>query len=93
MTRRDYHQVMKTVGVADLKAHLSEHLRTVRRGESLTILDRREPVARLVPVEQQSAGISLRPSRLRLQDVRLPGPVGHLGDVLEDLAAERGERS
>ena len=42
---------MKTVGIADLKAHLSEHLRTVRKGRTLTVLDRRVPVARLVPIE------------------------------------------
>jgi hypothetical protein len=34
-TCHDYHLVMKRVGIADLKAHLSEHLRTVRRGGDL----------------------------------------------------------
>jgi antitoxin (DNA-binding transcriptional repressor) of toxin-antitoxin stability system len=36
---------MKTVGIADLKARLSEHLRTVRRGGSLMVVDRDRPVA------------------------------------------------
>ena len=31
--------VMKTVGIADLKARLSEHLKSVRKGRSLTVLD------------------------------------------------------
>jgi prevent-host-death family protein len=42
--------VMKAVGIADLKARLSEHLRAVRKGRTLTILDRNTPVARIVPI-------------------------------------------
>jgi prevent-host-death family protein len=39
------------VGVRQLRARLSEYLRAVARGESVTIGDRRRrPVARLVPV-------------------------------------------
>ena len=45
---------MKTVGIADLKARLSAHLRTVRRGGSLTVVDRDRPVAVLSPVESES---------------------------------------
>jgi prevent-host-death family protein len=51
MTSHDYHVTMKTVGIADLKAHLSEHLRNVRKGRSVTVLDRDAPIARLVPIE------------------------------------------
>jgi prevent-host-death family protein len=40
---------MKKVRIADLKARLSEHLRAVRKGGSLTVLDRDTPVARIVP--------------------------------------------
>ncbi len=40
MTTHDYSMTMKTVGIAELKARLSEHLRYVRRGHVLTILDR-----------------------------------------------------
>src|SRR5207244_4161099 len=36
---------MDTVGIAELKARLSEHLRAVRRGRTLTVLDRDRPVA------------------------------------------------
>jgi len=52
MTCGDYHVTMKTVGIADLKAHLSEHLRAVRKGRKLTVLDRDAPVARIVPIEE-----------------------------------------
>src|SRR5438309_2184879 len=37
---------MDTVGIAELKARLSEHLRAVRRARTLTVLDRDRPVAR-----------------------------------------------
>ena len=39
---------MSDVRIADLKARLSEHLRTVRNGGTLTVLDRDTPVARIV---------------------------------------------
>jgi prevent-host-death family protein len=40
---------MSDVGIAELKARLSEHLRTVRNGGTLTVLDRDTPIARIVP--------------------------------------------
>lgn len=46
--------IMTTVSVTELKAKLSAYLREVRRGGEVQILDRGEPVARLVPV---AAGI------------------------------------
>lgn len=47
---------MSTVSVTELKAKLSAYLREVRRGGEVQILDRGEPVARLVPVTPWSAG-------------------------------------
>ncbi len=39
MTTNDYHLVMKnSVRVAELKSRLSEYLRRVRRGETVTVL-------------------------------------------------------
>ena len=54
---------MKKVGIAELKAHLSEHLRAVRRGHSITVLDRETPVAQIVPI----------PKRPKL-NIRMPAP-------------------
>lgn len=42
---------MKTINVAQLKINLSKYLRRVRSGERFTVLDRKEPVAALVPLE------------------------------------------
>lgn len=41
--------MMSSVSVSELKANLSRHLREVRRGGEIQILDRGKPVARLVP--------------------------------------------
>ena len=41
---------MKTAPVTDLKNRLSYYLRLVRRGETVTVLDRGKPVAQLTPV-------------------------------------------
>ncbi len=83
---------MKNVGIADLKAHLSDHLQSVRRGETVVVLDRKEPVARIVPIGASEGGLVIRPATRRLQDVPLPQPVPGAPDVVEVLAAERSER-
>jgi prevent-host-death family protein len=52
---------MNTVKIADLKSRLSEHLRKVRAGRSMTILDRDHPIARLVPIEK-TGGLNRSPA-------------------------------
>ncbi len=74
--------------IAELKARLSAYLRRVRRGESITVLDRDTPVARLVPLGVDAL-LSVRPPRGRLHDVRLPPPLAIEGDVVEVLLEER----
>ena len=61
---------MSDVGIAELKAHLSEHLRSVRNGGTLTVLDRDTPIARIVPYATQP--LELRKARRRLRDLELP---------------------
>ena len=55
MTTHDHNQVMSRVGIADLKAHLSQHLRKVRAGRTLTVVDRDTPVAQIVPYDAGGA--------------------------------------
>jgi prevent-host-death family protein len=50
---------MKTAAVTELKNRLSHYLRIVARGESVTILDRGRPVARLTRVEADGAEIEV----------------------------------
>lgn len=40
----------RTIGIRELKAQLSSHVKEVKEGATLVITDRGEPVARLVPV-------------------------------------------
>jgi prevent-host-death family protein len=41
---------MRTAKISELKANLSAHIRYVKRGHDVLILDRNTPVARLTPV-------------------------------------------
>jgi len=70
MTIRDYHLVMKTVRIAELKAKLSAYLHEVRRGHVFTVLDRDTPVARLVPMARPPEPL---PVRMPLAGAERPG--------------------
>lgn len=86
---------MSKVGVADLKAKLSEHLRTVKRGEEVTVYDRNVPVARIIPFTTRGALIVRDPVRAykSFRDIKLPAPVKLDVDpvalLLEDRNRER----
>jgi prevent-host-death family protein len=43
------------VGIAEVKARLSEILRRVADGSPVTITDRGHPIARLIPIDDQQA--------------------------------------
>jgi prevent-host-death family protein len=79
------------VGVAELKARLSEYLRRVRRGETITVLDRETEIARILPLADADLLTVHPPSEgaARLQDVLLPLPLEREVDVLELLREER----
>lgn len=83
---------MTTVGTADLKAHLSEHLQSVRRGETIIVLDRREPIAKIVPIGAAGLELVVRPARGALHEIAVPGPTGSPGDVVDQLREEREDR-
>lgn len=85
---------MKRVRIADLKARLSEHLRYVRRGHVLTVLDRDTPVAQLVPIEAGS-GLVIRspaPDAGPVGRVPLPKPVPLRVDPVALLLEDRAGR-
>jgi antitoxin (DNA-binding transcriptional repressor) of toxin-antitoxin stability system len=94
VTSDDYHIVMKRVGVAELKARLSEHLRYVRRGRPLLVLDRDRAVARLLPVEGEDE-LEIRepaPGAPRPADIPLPPPLGLAVDPEAWLLEDRRRR-
>jgi prevent-host-death family protein len=82
---------MKRVGIAELKARLSEYLRAVRRGETIAVLDRETPVAQIVPFRERPALRILEPApdAPPLNRVRLPKPLKLRLDVVDLLLAER----
>lgn len=83
---------MKRVNIADLKARLSRHLRDVRRGHDITVMDRRTPVARIVPYPSDTEALVVRRPlnrRRRLHAVPLPPPLKLRTDVVALLLKER----
>lgn len=92
MTSHDYHMTMTRVGIAELKSRLSEHLRSVRRGGSITVMDRETPVARIVPCEAPGGPLTVRRPRRgapRPGRVRLPPALALRNDAVSLLVAER----
>lgn len=90
MTISGYHVVMKRAGIAELKSRLSEFLRAVREGDTVTVLDRDKPVAKIVPI--QEAGLRVRkpvPGSPRPNRVPLPPPLESKIDILQVLLEER----
>jgi len=57
--------LVKTVSISTLKASLSEFLDVVRKGHEVIITDRGRPVARLLPVEGDTARDELRARLIR----------------------------
>ncbi len=41
---------MKQIKIAEFKTHLSGHLRNVQKGEEIIILDRKQPIAKVLPL-------------------------------------------
>jgi prevent-host-death family protein len=81
---------MSDVRIADLKARLSEHLRTVRNGGTLTVLDRDTPVARIVPYATQP--LEIRKAKRRLRDLKLPPRPARRTDSVALLVEDRRRR-
>ena len=81
---------MSDVRIADLKARLSQHLRSVRNGGTVTVLDRDTPVARIVPVAAPS--VEIRKAKRRLRDLKLPPRLSKLIDSTALLVADRRRR-
>lgn len=86
-----------TIGIRELKSHLSAYLRRVKAGETVVITERGKPVGRIVPLEDsleqtlrslEEAGVlawsgrKLTPARRRAPAVRGRRTVSEL--LLED---------
>lgn len=82
---------MKKVRIAELKSRLSEFLRSVQKGESLTVLDRNTAIAHIVPLTDRTALRVRKPASGAPppNKVPLPGPCKLPVDVLDLLLEER----
>ena len=95
---------MKKAGIAALKNNLSRYLDQVRGGESILVMDRNQPVAKIVPLPSAERGLDSDDDRLsRLERKGLirrasasgrnwlekRRPVKVKGSVLKDLLNER----
>ena len=89
MTIYGYNVVMKEARIAELKARLSEYLRAVRRGETITVLDRQTPVARIVPIRQPGLRVRKPVAGAPRPNQLIPPPSELKVDVLELLLEER----
>jgi len=79
---------MKTVNIAELKAHLSAHLQLVKSGEEVLVCERNKPVARIVPCpaedysEQEqrliAKGVLVPPRNKRPANFSWPKPPGRV---------------
>jgi prevent-host-death family protein len=91
---------MERVGVRQLRQNLSVYLRRVRRGETLEVTERGEPVAVLAPITAgsdaiarlETRGIAVRRGVGSLADLPPPPSIGldrSLTDVLGQLRRDR----
>jgi antitoxin (DNA-binding transcriptional repressor) of toxin-antitoxin stability system len=85
---------MKSVKIAHLKSHLSQHLREVRGGRTLTVLDRNTPIARIVPIGSDDDVVITPPAApaSSLAEIELPPPVRIQVDVVDLLLEDRRKR-
>ena len=85
---------MKQVQIAVLKRQMSKHLREAEAGETIEVLDRARPIARLVPIASAVNQLETRPPERPFATVRkVKSPKLTLGvSSLDVLAVERGPR-
>ncbi len=93
MTTDLYSEAMD-VSVTELRANLAAFLDRVRAGDELTITDRGEPIARVVPAgwaqrlrELEAAGVvtmPVSPVKSKISEQRLPRMTGSVNDLRDE---------
>ena len=82
---------MTSIGVAELKARLSEYLRVVRKGHEVTVMDRDQPIARIIPIQGTGVLTIREPTSAyaALSQVPLPPPAALRVDAVAFLLEDR----
>ncbi len=91
VTTFSHNMTMKQARIAELKSHLSEYLRAVRRGETIAVLDRDTLVAQIIPIHDRQA-LRVRkpaPGAPPPNRIPLPKPLKVKTDVVKMLLEER----
>lgn len=86
---------MKSVNIAKFKAELGKYLGYIRRGEEIIVLDRSEPLARVLPFKANTSPLIFEEpleDPKKLIGLRF-NPLKNRGvDSLQFLIEERGDR-
>ncbi|MGH2794931.1 MAG: type II toxin-antitoxin system Phd/YefM family antitoxin [Actinomycetota bacterium] len=61
---------MKSVKIAELKNHLSEHLRSVEAGDEIVVTDRNRPIARIIPISPVEKRLRISEPKRSFESVR-----------------------
>ena len=61
---------MKQVQISSLKGQLSKHLRAAEAGETIEVMDRARPIARVVPIAAAAAELETIPAECTFASVR-----------------------
>lgn len=84
---------MKRICIVDLEDQLARHLRSVERGEEIEVIDRDRPIARIVPISDDGAGVEIVPASASPREFRArrPRPARWPIDSVELLLRKRRE--
>ncbi|MGQ0504241.1 MAG: type II toxin-antitoxin system Phd/YefM family antitoxin [Myxococcaceae bacterium] len=88
---------MIKVSASNLKAKMGQYMKAVRAGKEVTITDREEPVARIVPYRRQEEEASLEaigrdPTAPALGKLKIRGTSRKRLDTLSVLLKDRDSR-
>jgi len=82
---------MRTISIAELKAHLSAELKKVQTGDPVTVLDHKRPVAVLGPVKEEAPGLTFVSRATKRPDFHNWEPLTDV-DPLPGLLEDREDR-
>ena len=81
----------RKVGIAELKAHLSDYVRAAQKGREIVIKDRETEVAKIVPIREPTLAFRVipasRPSK-GIDDMAGFRPTGATPEEIERIFAE-----